>query len=145
MRLIHLLLVMRNMREQDSLESAAIVEEKDPEKWAARYFLAPGMNWAVLNAKHEPVACVGFNEVAQGVAVAWFVATDAFRTHMKSITRIFRVTVANKIYRRIEAYVNPENVKANEYVRWLGFQFEGVCARRALDGTDRNLWAFVER
>lgn len=137
------MIVMHRMREQDRIEFAMLSDEPDLDKWAAKYFLLPGFNWAVLNAAHVPVACVGFREVAQGVAVAWFIATEAFKTHIKSMTRAFRVMVKNRIYRRIEAYVNPDNVKAREYVRWLGFQYEGRCIKRAANGGDLLQYAFT--
>jgi len=144
MTLDHLQTVMHNMRPQDRIEFETIADQKDLDTWASNYVALPGFNWAVLNSARAPVACVGFREIAQGVAVAWFVATEAWKRHAKSTTRAFRIMSRNRIYRRIEAYVNPENVKAQQYVRWLGFQYEGNCRRRAANGSDLLQYAFTE-
>jgi RimJ/RimL family protein N-acetyltransferase len=143
MQLSHLIHIMRTMRQQDRVEFANLSDEPDLERWAANYFLLPGLNWTVINKSGEPVACVGFRDVCAGVCVAWFVANDSFKTYMKSMTQAFRVMWKSGLYRRIEAYVNPLNPPAARYVEWLGFKMEGRCIKRARDGSDLLQYAYT--
>lgn len=137
----HIMAVALNLREFDITQLRLYTDEKDAQTYACKVALAPGIKFAVLDDKHLPVACFGITDEVPGVGTMWILGTDAWKAHVKSIKRATLRLFEEKLYRRVQAWIEPGNAVAKRYAEWHGFEFEGRCKKLTPSGADMDLYS----
>ncbi len=85
------------------------------------------------------IGCFGVFPIRKGVAEAWAALSDEIVTeHPVQMGRtvrnwLWRVEIGWKL-RRIQAAVAREHDAGHRWIRWLGFQAEGVMRNYGIDG-----------
>lgn len=139
----HLVHVAMNLRDEDRAEFGALYADTDPQKWACRRALEPGIGFAVVGGDGLPVACFGYFEDHEAVAVGWLVATPRWKCSIKSIKRSFDAIWASNVFETVVAYCRPGREGTKKFLEWLGFRYRGTLPRYARNGEDMEFFSIV--
>ncbi len=130
----HLIRVAMLARQQDAEEFGTFSVDDDPQIWACRQALKPGLMFSVTDTAGAPVACFGFTHECKGIATAWLIATETWRVYVKSMVRAFNHIWSSGEYFRLQALVRPDRPAAVKFIEWLGFRLDGVCPKISPNG-----------
>ena len=142
----HLMSVSINMRESDLSEFGGLIEESDPEKWACRRALAPGLNFTVLTPTGKPVACFGFLDAEdRESANLWMVATDNWKPYVKSMFRCYKAVRDSGIYRVIQSGIRASRPDSIKFIEWLGLEHRGTLPAYLKTGEAIEMYSYVRK
>lgn len=102
-----------------------------------------GPGWSVLhNGIH--IASGGALPISPGVGEVWQFPTIHVPKHMVSYSKVFRHYLREILekgnFRRLQTSCPVDDLH-DRWMRFLGFECEGVMRRYGFDGTDRAIWA----
>lgn len=80
-----------------------------------------------------------------GRAVIWILFAEGNRRTFAALLQKMRRLMTFYPRRRYEAHVNPDWPQAKRLAKLGGFQFEGLMRGFEPDGSDRELWALVNK
>jgi len=125
MRPWHLMSVTLNMRSSDR-EEFSLMSDTDPERWACRRALEPGLHFAAVTSAGMPVACFGFIEAEDAAAASiWMVATDRWKPYLKSMLRAYDAVLKSGKFRVLQTGIRKGRKESVKFIEWLGFEYRG--------------------
>lgn len=96
----------------------------------------------------NPVVCGGIAVFWKGVGEIWMLKGKRIADHPVSSVRAGRFAVDDAIKRmglhRIQAAVQESDQKANDYIKAIGFSFEGIMQKYGENKENYLLYARVE-
>ncbi len=117
----------------------------DAEKWCAEAEEEGKAFTLLYNGKIT--ACAGIITIIQGVGLGWALYPPDIgkyridpriaKTKLKDLMRKYN-------FRRVQATVRADFPAGESYLRYLGFEREGLMAKYEPDGTDSILYAIVK-
>lgn len=142
--------VVARMRQRDRAGFRAALGDLSDDEIAANRWQSHGPAWT-LDVDGLPVAIAGVNFPNSWTGVMWLVVVDSLPLESwRKVLRQTRTVIANALNpsnehgkRRIEAHVMADWPEAQELVRRLGFEFEGVRRCAGSGGEDIQVWAIV--
>lgn len=142
--------VVSNMRQRDRAGFRAALGDISDDAIAANRWQSHGPAWT-LDVGGSPAVIAGVNFPNEWIGVMWLVVVDGLPLDSwRKVIRQTRTVIANALdpgnehgRRRIEAHVMADWPEAQELVRRLGFEFEGVRRRAGFGGEDIQVWSIV--
>lgn len=144
--------VVSRMRQRDRDGFRAVLGEVSDDHIAANRWQCYGPAW-VLDVDRRPSVIAGVNFLNDWTGFMWLVAVDGLRPESwRKVIRQTRTVISNALNpsnehgkRRIEAHVMADWPEAQELVRRLGFEFEGVRRCAGFGGEDVQVWSIVRK
>lgn len=141
----HVLSIAMRMRESDLRELAACIGlMNDPvarQRWACQTALECVAGITALDADGNPMACFGVREKSQRVGVAFLVATEGWKAHLRDGMRAWRKFKKIAPWARIEASVVSESRINADFLMHMGFKFDCRLPAVREDGGDLLLYS----
>lgn len=108
----------------------------------AEFLNIPGMTYTAMHAG-QVVGCGGLVPQWEGRAQAWTLISGEVPNFLEIHRYVAKVLKECK-FRRIEATVDCDFVNGHEWMRILGFQWEGTMKCFSPEGRDADLYALVK-
>lgn len=139
-------LAIRSYKAEDGVELyTRLGTKEDPSdirQWAEE--VEDGLVADTVVYEGQVVACAGITSVLKGVGQCWAVySLDIGRYHIDpqiARNRIVAAMIKHNL-RRVQATARIDYPAASSYLRYLGFEREGVMKMFEPDGTDAYLYA----
>ena len=133
-------------RAEDGLEMLRQVDVDfpDAEEWC-RDAEGEGRAWSIVY-KGIMVCCAGVLHKTDGIGLAWALYPPGIgKYHIDpNIAKDCIAEAAKRFnYRRIEATVREDFPIGHSYIRWLGFQVEGLLRCYEPDGTNAFMYSRI--
>ena len=94
----------------------------------------------------EPIACFGVHEVWGTNGEVWVALSEkVLEAHMKTLVVVTRRALddMNKMYKRLQCYIEASNERALSFVEHFGFRCEGLLEAYGPQGEDFCVYARV--
>jgi hypothetical protein len=116
----------------DEFYAAALI---GPEEVLRRSMAASSVNWSgIINGEVVCMFGVCPASMLTGFGVPWMAGTDKLEYHQMTFLRRCRPALAamQKLYPRLENFVDARNTAAKSWLHWLGFTLEDAQPYGAL-------------
>jgi len=99
----------------------------------------PGLSFTAIHDDNI-IASGGFKLLWQGVAEIWFLASNRFHDHKKTIIKLVKVKIEEVVLEhrlvRLQTAVRTDWPQAQRFAQFFGLENEGLMKKYGPDGTD---------
>lgn len=135
--------ILSHMREEEVNLSKHI----DWDKWVNAWKQNGPAYTLIINGKI--VACAGVVLMEWKKGQAWVLLSSLFyqykKTTYKLIKRFLELIIKTKDLKRVEAFVRPDFEEAINFIKHLGFNFQGLQECYGPNGEDYLMFARIKR
>jgi hypothetical protein len=125
----HAAQLTRNTRDADVAECWAALHQTPGEALAYSYKVSRDTRAGIANGAVVCIFGVAQETVLSTIGRPWLLATNQLKQHARVFLRLNRGVVDGWLaeYGWLENYVDARNLKAVQWLRWLGFKIESAA------------------
>lgn len=142
------LYIARRLREPERRERIELLGEFDADAFGVACYQRPGVAYAALNQRLEPVVMGGLQATRPGQAAAWMAGTDRWPEVVREVTRTCRRSLAAALessVHRVEVVSPAWFEEAHNWYRLLGLTHRAPLPGYGVNGEPWVLFARVRQ
>lgn len=89
------------------------------------------------------IGCGGIIQVQENIGEAWTLLSDDFKNYFRKSIPIIKKQAAIAKVVRVYALIDEGFEKAERFIKWTGFQYEGTLRKAGTHGQDQKMYARI--
>lgn len=127
------------------LDALEVQPSQAGEALPGEVYAAAGPAWTAFDRNGRAIFAGGVMPINPGYGLAWSLLATGKGAAMVALTKAIRRRFAELGWRRIEAWVDADDVRAGDWMIRLGFELESIKRAAAPDGGDIAVWVTFGR